>query len=222
MVDTLPGVALARPGIYARGTETVDSILQAALTVLINEGATAFSIRRIAAACDMKVGNVSYHFPRKEMLVHVLLDDLFKSYDAKLELSVRKPDISVDERLRMVIIMCLDDISSKRTTHLFSELWALANHNEFIAEKVRAFYKSVHDVIGEYVHALNPALTEHEVQTVSLFISASMEGTTPFLGYSKPWAAQMPAITVLSAKWYVHLAKTIKPGEIADLMKAAA
>ncbi|KAK0348191.1 hypothetical protein LTR94_038211, partial [Friedmanniomyces endolithicus] len=59
----------ARPGIYARGTETVDTILRAALDLLIDEGATAFTIRRIAARCDMKVGNVSYHFPRKEMLV---------------------------------------------------------------------------------------------------------------------------------------------------------
>lgn len=39
----------ARPGIYARGTETVDTILRAALDLLIDEGATAFTIRRIAA-----------------------------------------------------------------------------------------------------------------------------------------------------------------------------
>lgn len=222
MADILDVAPSTRPGIYARGTETVDAILKAALSVLIDEGATAFSIRRIAAACDMKVGNVSYHFPRKEMLVHVLLDELVDSYDAKLERSVRQPDISAEERLRMVIIMCLDDISSKRTTHLFTELWALANHNDFIADRVRAFYRKVHDVIGEYVHALNPALDADEVQTLALFISASMEGTTPFLGHQKPWAAKMPAITALSAKWFVDLAKAVTPGEIAALTKAVA
>jgi len=222
MADILDVAPSTRPGIYVRGTETVDAILKAALSVLIDEGATAFSIRRIAAACDMKVGNVSYHFPRKEMLVHVLLDELVDSYDAKLERSVRQPDISAEERLRMVIIMCLDDISSKRTTHLFTELWALANHNDFIADRVRAFYRKVHDVIGEYVHALNPALDADEVQTLALFISASMEGTTPFLGHQKPWAAKMPAITALSAKWFVDLAKAVTPGEIASLTKAVA
>jgi DTW domain-containing protein YfiP len=35
-----------RPGTYARGTETVDAILHAAQTVLIEEGASAFTIRR--------------------------------------------------------------------------------------------------------------------------------------------------------------------------------
>lgn len=215
MVETLSEII--RPGIYTRGTETVDSILKAALSVLIDEGAAAFTIRRIAAACGMKVGNVSYHFPRKEMLVQVLLDELFASYDAKLELRVRQPSLSAEERLRIVIRMCLDDICSKRTTRLFTELWALANHNELIADRVRAFYHQVHDVIAEYVGALNPRLSQDEVRTIALFISASMEGTTPFLGYEKPWADKMPAITAMSAEWFVRLAKSIGPGEISHM-----
>ena len=79
--DTAPETpaATGRPGTYARGAETVDAILKAALNVLIAEGAGAFTIRRIAAECGMKVGNVSYHFPRKELLIQVLLDDLLDS-----------------------------------------------------------------------------------------------------------------------------------------------
>jgi len=211
--------AHSRPGVYARGTETVDAILKAALTVLIEEGASAFTIRRIAAACGMKVGNVSYHFPRKEMLIQVLLDDLVESYDIKLELNVRRPDVSAEERLGLVIFFCLDDICSKRTTHLFTELWALANHNGFVADRVRAFYQKVHAVIGEYVAAVNTCLSADEVHTLALFISASMEGTTPFLGHAKPWAAKMPAIIGMSIKYFVHLAKTIAPGEIAALAR---
>lgn len=212
--------ATARPGIYARGTETVDAILKAALNVLIEEGATAFSIRRVGAACGLRVGNVSYHFPRKEMLVQVLLDELVESYNAKLDTDVRQADLSNEGRLKAVIVMCLDDIRSKRTTRLFTELWALANHNEFIAERVRGFYAQVHKVIGEQIRPLNPALDDEEVQTLALFISASMEGTTPFLGYEKPWTAQMPAITALATDWFVHLAKSIKPGEIKQLTTA--
>lgn len=217
MSDLSPDTVPARPGVYARGTETVHAILKAALTVLIEEGASAFTIRRIAAACGMKVGNVSYHFPRKEMLIQVLLDDIVDSYDAKLELNVRRPDLSAEERLGLVIFFCLDDIRSKRTTHLFTELWALANHDDFVADRVRAFYQKVHDVIGEYVAALNPALSPDEVHTLALFISASMEGTTPFLGHEKPWADKMPAIIGLSVKYFVGLARTITPGELLAL-----
>jgi len=221
MVEELTVSTHQRPGVYVRGAETVDAILKAAHSVLIEEGAAAFTFRRIAAACGLKVGNVSYHFPRKEMLVQVLLDDMFDSYDLKLETTVRQPEISAEERLRAIVTMCLEDISSKRTTRLFTELWALSNHDNFIAERVRNFYRNVHAVIGEYVAALNPLLSEEEVCTVSLFISASMEGTTPFLGYQKPWAEQMPAITALSGEWFIRLAKTLEPGEISRLTEQA-
>ena len=209
-----------RPGIYARGSETVDAILKAALDVLIDEGAECFTIRRIAARCGMKVGNVSYHFPRKEMLIQVLLDDLVDSYGAQLEDVVRKPGLTAEERLKLVIILCLDDIGSKRTTHLFIELWALANHNAFVADRVRAFYERVHGVIGDYVAAINPALSPDDVHTVALFISASMEGATPFLGHGKPWAHKMPAFTALAVQSLIALARTATSRDIAALSPA--
>jgi AcrR family transcriptional regulator len=203
-----------RPGVYARGAETVDLILKAALEVLLDEGASGFSLRRIAAKCGMKVGNLSYHFPRKEALIQLLLEELLESYGRLLDRTVRDTDLSSEERLRAVIDICLADIESKRTTHLFTELWALANHNAFIADRVEAFYRSVQEIIGEYVSELNPALNAEEVQVVALYISASMEGTTPFLGHNKPWQAQMGRIRSISAKTLVHLAKTITPGDI--------
>jgi AcrR family transcriptional regulator len=211
----MPGVP--RPGTYARGTETVEAILQAALTVLLDEGASAFTIRRIAAACGMKVGNVSYHFPRKEMLVQVLLDDILLNYHKKLDRMVYQQDVSAQERLRIIIVMCLEDIAGKRTTRLFTELWALANQSEFIANRVEMFYANVHEVIGEQVAILNPALTPAEVKTVSLFISAAMEGSTPFLGYEKPWAEQMPAFINLSIRLMTDLAKTVTSSDLAGL-----
>lgn len=214
-----PGEPMApglRPGTYARGTETVDAIIKAAHTVLIEEGASAFTIRRIATKSGMKVGNVSYHFPRKEMLIKIMLDELLDSYDKLLESEVRQPDIPAEDRLRLIVRLCLDDIAGKRTTRLFTELWALANHNAFVADRVRVFYQRVHDFIGEVVTELNPALSTDEVATLALYISASMEGTTPFLGFEKPWAMKMPQITAIAAESMVALVKSATPGQIAQ------
>ncbi|NLR40119.1 TetR family transcriptional regulator [Novosphingobium sp. ERW19] len=206
-----------RPGTYVRGTETVDAIIKAALSVLIEEGAGAFTIRRIAAQCGMKVGNVSYHFPKKELLIQTLLDDIIGNYDKLLERTVRQPGLDAEERLRLIVVMCLDDIAGKRTTRLFTELWALANHNEFVADRVRLFYQRVHEFISEYVAELNPALSQQEVRDVALYISASMEGATPFLGYGKPWASRMSTYTAIATHALVSLAKSITSAEIAGL-----
>lgn len=219
--DDGPPLLAARPGTYVRGTETVDAILKAALRVLINKGAGAFTIRRIATECGMKVGNVSYYFPRKELLIQVLLDDLLESYDKLLEHRVRQPELSPEQRLRLLIVLCLEDIAGIRTTRLFTELWALANHNPFIADRVRAFYQKVHDFIAEYVAALNPALGPDDVKTVALFISAAMEGTSPFAGYQKPWADRMPAITRIAANHLITLARTVTAEEISGLSGGA-
>lgn len=204
----------SRTGGYARGAATAEAIVKAARKVLIEEGAGQFTVRRIAAECGMKVGNVSYHFPRKEMLVQLMLDDLLDSYDKVLDNQVRQPGLTTQERLRRVIALCLEDIAGKRTTRLFTELWAMANHNAVVAERVALFYTRVHGVICEYVAQLNPALSPQEAQTVALYISASLEGATPFLGFEKPWAAQMPAFIAIAGKALVDLACTITPQDL--------
>ena len=116
-----------------------------------------------------------------------------------------------------VTIKTAEDIAGMRTTRLFTELWAMANHNPVVAERVAQFYARVHAVICEYVSALNPALSAAETQTVALYISASMEGATPFLGYRKPWADRMPAFIAIAGKALVELACTITPDDIAGL-----
>lgn len=212
--DTDAVGAFTRPGIYTRGAETVNLILKAALDVLIEEGAGAFTLRRIAARCDMKVGNLSYHFARKEMLIQLLLEDLLDYYERTLDDSARQPGIDPEMQLTMMIELCLDDIGTMRTTRLFTELWALANHDEFIADRVAAFYRSVHAQIASAIAPLNPRLSAAEVDAVARFISASMEGTTIFGGFGKPWEAQMPQMKALAVKSLVHLAKTVSPGDI--------
>lgn len=213
-LETAPRSALPRPGIYSRGTETVDLILKAALDVLIDEGASAFTLRRIAARCDMRVGNLSYHFARKEMLIHLLLDDLLDYYEGLLDAQVRQPGVSPETQLTLMIEICLDDISSKRTTHVFTELWALSNHNEFVADRVSAFYRNVHAQFAAVIAPLNPALSPADVDAVARFISASLEGTTVFAGHGKAWADKMPQMKAIAIRSLVHLAKTIGPGDI--------
>lgn len=206
-----------RPGVYGRGSETVELILQAALEVLVDEGASAFTLRRIAARCGMKVGNLSYHFARKEMLIQLLLDDLLAFYERLLDETVRQPGLSPEAQLRMMIELVLDDIGTKRTTHIFTELWALANHNEVVAERVAAFYAHAHGHLAAAIGPLNPTLSPAQVDVVARFISSALEGTTIFAGHGRHWAHQMPQLKSLAVTSLVHLAKTVTPDDLCTL-----
>ena len=54
---------------YVKGRETRELILRTALNILIEHGWQAMSMRRIAADCGMKFGNLTYHYRTREDLV---------------------------------------------------------------------------------------------------------------------------------------------------------
>ena len=58
-----------REGGYAKGYETRELILRTALHILIEDGYRAMSMRRIATACVMRLGNLTYHYPTRDDLV---------------------------------------------------------------------------------------------------------------------------------------------------------
>lgn len=217
--DKAIDLGLLRPGKYSSGSKTVEAILQAALTVLIEEGATAFTLRRIAAECNLQVGNVSRHFPRKEMLVQVLINELLTSSDELLKRGVYETNMPPEEALTLVVTGTLDDIGTKRITRLMTELWAMSNHNEFVAERLEELYRYVLNLIGSFVRQLNPALNDEQIETVSLFINSAMEGTTVAAGFGKPWEKKMPSLKPMAAKWLVNMAKTITPEEVEGLSR---
>ena len=203
-----------RPGAYACGTETIEHILRAALSVLVEEGSRAFTLRRIAAECGMKVGNLSYYFPRKEDLVQQLLEAILNGYAdlsaSMLEATIDQPE----ERLRRVIGLTLEDIRSKLTTNLFPELWALANHDDKVNALVQDFYARAQIGIASAVSAVNPQLNNEECSMVALFISATMEGTTIFAGYNKPWEGRMPQIKIMAVNSLLNFVKNLTPGDL--------
>ena len=214
-------VAPPRPGVYSRGSDTVDAILKAALHVLVEEGASAFTLRRIASECGMKVGNVSRHFPRKEMLVQVLLDELLSPTVGEARTSLTNQGLPAEEALALIIGGTLDETKTKKMTHLFTELWAMGNHNEFVAERLDMVYQYMHNLVASYVSELNPALSPAEVEIVTLYISTSIEGATILAGYGKRWEAMMPQLKTFAVKSLINMVKTITPEEVTGLRPAA-
>jgi len=204
----------ARPGAYACGTDTIEQILRAALTVLVEEGSRAFTLRRIAAECGMKVGNLSYYFPRKENLVAELLEAILAGYSDMAAEMLSAGDVDPGEKLANAIALMMDGLRSKRTTNLFPELWALANHDETVDRLLQDFYDRAQQSLASRVKAVNPTLPDADCRAVALLISATIEGTTIFAGHDKPWESKMPEIKALAVQSLVHLARTVRSADL--------
>jgi len=205
---------------YARGQEQVEQILRSAFDILVDQGYKAVTLRRIAAACSMNVGNISHYFKSKNELVRSLLEALMSSYEATFNTAISESGPLPEQHLETLITLVLEDITTKKTTRIFPELWALSNHDPFIQGRVDEAYAIARSYFVKAIKQLNPALPDDECELVALFITASLEGMTIFAGFEKRWLPAMPVIQSLARTCFVDLVKNLKPGEAAALVAA--
>jgi AcrR family transcriptional regulator len=209
-----------RDGGYLRGKEGIEQILKAALWLLVEHGSKALTMRRIAERCGMNVGNLTYYFKSKQDLIRELLDAVISAYEHSFETIIHEGGANAETRLALLIDLILQDITTKKTTRFFPELWVMAGHDAFVQERMEDLYQRARVSLNELIAEINPALPDDEREILALFISASMEGLTVFAGYEKPWRPRMPWLMAIARRSFVDLARDLKPGEIQRLAGA--
>jgi AcrR family transcriptional regulator len=202
-----------RVGGYARGQDGFEQILRSALSLLVDHGASALTLRRIAAESGMNVGSLNYYFKSKEELIRELLNAVISSYEEAFDEIIHEPGASAEARLENLVELILEDITTKKTTRFFPELWAMENHDSFVLDRMNDLYDRARVSLNELIDVINPDLPDEAREILALFISASMEGLTVFAGYEKPWVSQMPILGVLAKKSFVQLIKTVRPDD---------
>lgn len=202
-----------RIGGYARGQDGFEQILRSALALLVDHGASALTLRRIAAESGMNVGSLNYYFKSKDELIRELLNAVISSYEEAFDEIAYEPGASAEARFANLVALVLEDITTKKTTRFFPELWAMANHDAFVHERMTELYDRARVSLNELIAEINPGLSAEQREIVALFMSASMEGMTVFAGYEKPWTAQMPLLKLLARKSFVQLVKSLQPDD---------
>lgn len=194
-----------REGGYRKGHETREQILTAALQLLVDEGFRAMTMRRIAAACGMKLGNLTYHFASREDLIQALLEAVISAYEVEFEPITHEPGVPPDVRLGRYCQLILEDIRSKKTTRVFPEIWALSSHDPFVLERMQELYARARAPLVELIGEMRPDLAVQDREDLALFVSASMEGTTVFAGHEKPYEPRMPALEAIAIQSFVRI-----------------
>lgn len=194
-------------GTYNKGQERIEQILKAARDILIDNGYSGLTMRKIATAVSITIGNLHYYYSMADLQDHVIGDYLAGFENVRIEAGTLAED-----QFTAVVGFIIDDLNNRRTTNFFPELWAMANHDEQAAERMHELYRKARLDLNELIGTLNPALSENEREQVALFISASMEGLTPFIGNGKPWESKIPGIKNIAVNSFLELVKTITNG----------
>ena len=170
-----------RAGGYSKGKNTASEILSSAIKVFIAEGYAGFSLRKVAAAADVKLSNLQHYFPSKDALLEAMMMVEIEAYLASFE-EIRSHG-SAEQQLAELVDMVVEDLKTKKTTIFFPELWSLSNHHQAMTKHMDAMYRRYRLVVKEIIRAINPALNDRQVKHLALFITASLEGHTVFVGY---------------------------------------
>jgi hypothetical protein len=107
----------------------------------------------------------------------------------------------------------LRDRKTKSTTVFFPEVWSLANHDENATRSLDAMYEKYRLVLIEVIALINTALSPDQLKRLAVFISASMEGHTVFIGHGKPWKKETENIISMATQSFLWL---IQSGKIPD------
>ena len=199
-------------GPYKKSAEARQTIIQAAIEQLIEEGYREFSLRKIARRAGVSIGRVQHHFPNKEILLSMMLDDVISAYLEAFDSLIEEFE-PPEEQLRAVVRHVVEDLGTKETTHFFPELWSLANHDPKCDQLSLTMYDKYQDVYRRIIPAINPELSAKQIETAALFFAASLEGHTMFVGYRKRYNERIDAIAEMAYRSFLNIIKTgVIPG----------
>lgn len=194
-------------GPYKKSAGTRAAIIKGAIDLLIEEGYHNFSLRKVAARSQVSIGNVQHHFESKEKLISTMLDDVITGYVDEFQNLIQQTD-SPEEQLRIIVRRVVEDLGTKETTMFFPELWSLANHEHTVEELMHEMYGRYRDIYKGIIPAINPDLSEEQVERAALFISSSLEGHTMFIGHGKKDNHQLDVIADMAYAAFLHMIKS--------------
>jgi AcrR family transcriptional regulator len=171
-----------------KGQARLESILNTALNVFTEDGYSHFTTRNVARRLGISVGNLHYYFPNKAVLLKAMFENVVESYKPVFTRVMERAGDDPRDRFVALIRYLICDLGSEATTSFFPELWALANHDPMVAGLMEEMYDWERQQIHGLVAAIRPDVDDARHQEITLFISASIEGLTMFIGHRKSHA----------------------------------
>ena len=191
-------------GSAASGANTRDLVLKSARELLIRDGYADFSIRRVADAAGITVGNLTYHFPSKRELVRALIESLIADYLGAKQRLYADAFAQPERRLEQLIDWLMKDAASASTQRLFRELWTMALHDPAVARIVDDFYDYGIDAIASTLRDENPALSHGAALELAHMIALVIEGTSVIFGTRSQRKVPLERLTQVVSDMIAH------------------
>ncbi len=167
---------MTRLDVTRKGAERVVIIVQAGAEILLEEGFSSLTKRRIAKRLGISHGNVSYYFPTRESLWHAVIDYELKEYYQRhhenLKADPDDPQGSFDE----YVVGWIDEYNDRVVRIFFSHIIAFAEVNESVALIRDEIYETFFEETMERALALGLDVDGEELERRVLEVIVVLEG----------------------------------------------
>lgn len=197
-----------------KGRQTLLKILNAARDVFIEQGYGQFNIKRVSERCGLARGNITYYFPSRDALLQALLRAVISGYTWDFDHIMADDQTSADDKFMAIVRLIVEDLGTPETSIFFPELWALASRSDYAADEMESLYADARRYFVDLIAEINPSLGRDAREAVALFVSASLEGQTPFVGHGRAHGRRLPQITNIAATALLETVRSMDAGGV--------
>ena len=159
-----------------KGAERIAEIVSAGAELLLDEGFSSLTKRRIANRLGISHGNVSYYFPTRESLWHAVMDYELKEYyqrhQGDLNADPNDPQACFDE----FVVRWIDEYNDRVVRIFFSHIIAFAEVNEAVAKIRNEVYEEFFEETLNRARALDLRVEDEELELRVLEVMVVLEG----------------------------------------------
>jgi AcrR family transcriptional regulator len=166
-----------------RPKTTLEEILDAAESLLKRRGSEGLSVRAVAHAVGISVGNLQYHVPTRAKLLDAVFSRRADEFRSSLLGKVEKIDDPRD-RFETVVDFWLAS-QHKADQVLFWHLWAISAHDVDASRTMVTVYRETVDFIASLLREMNPTLPLSSAKRRAALIVSMVEGSGLFVGHGR-------------------------------------
>ncbi len=167
---------LSSRDVTRKGAERIVEIARAGAEILLEDGFSAVTKRRVAKRLGIAHGNVGYYFPTRESLWRAVIDyeisNLDDKYPSDLETDTNDPQSRFDQYLSVYMVSYED----REFGNFIAHLEAYAEINDAVAKLRDEIYERVLQRIIERVRPLCPGVNDEQIELRALTVMALFDG----------------------------------------------
>ncbi|MGB8417032.1 TetR family transcriptional regulator [Paraburkholderia sp.] len=159
-----------------RRAEKINDIVTAAANVFATEGYGNFTQARVAKLAGILPSGLQHYFPTHDELLRVTVNALLKTYLDRYTAMKQPNGKPAEARLSEIIDDVFAETCDPRAVRFSFEMFALAQHEEFVSDLFVRIYRTYRELMVELVSEIDPQATSREAYARASVIGGTLEG----------------------------------------------